>query len=59
MNDEFLIAGIAVDGTVYHFDKIFSYKVPHNLEIRSKSFSTLWQRKQTKAGHGFKHIQRL
>ncbi len=33
MNDEFLIAGIAVDGTVYHFDKIFSYKVPHNLEI--------------------------
>ncbi|MCI6653587.1 MAG: primosomal protein N' [Ruminococcus sp.] len=32
-NDNFLIAGIAVDKTVYHFDKIFSYKVPENMNI--------------------------
>ena len=32
MTNEFLIAGIAVDNTVYHFDKIFSYKVPQELE---------------------------
>ena len=30
-NDNFLIAGIAVDKTVYHFDRIFSYKVPQNM----------------------------
>lgn len=32
-NDNFLIAGIAVDKTVYHFDRIFSYKVPQNMNI--------------------------
>lgn len=32
-NDNFLIAGIAVDKTVYHFDKIFSYKIPQDLNI--------------------------
>ena len=32
-NDNFLIAGIAVDKTVYHFDKIFSYKVPENINL--------------------------
>lgn len=30
-NDEFLIAGIAVDNTTYSFDRIFSYKVPDHL----------------------------
>lgn len=30
-NDEFLIAGIAVDNTTYSFDRIFSYKVPKHL----------------------------
>lgn len=30
-NDEFLIAGIAVDNTTYSFDRLFSYKVPDHL----------------------------
>lgn len=30
-NDEFLIAGIAVDNTTYGFDRLFSYKVPDHL----------------------------
>ena len=30
-NDEFLIAGIAVDNTTYSFDRLFSYKVPKHL----------------------------
>ena len=30
-NDEFLIAGIAVDNTTYSFDRLFSYKVPKYL----------------------------
>lgn len=30
-NDEFLIAGIAVDNTTYSFDRLFSYKVPNHL----------------------------
>ena len=28
-----LIAGIAVDNTVYHFDKIFDYVVPDALSV--------------------------
>ncbi len=30
-NDKFLIGGIAVDNTVYHFDRIFSYIIPRSL----------------------------
>ena len=30
-NDEFLIAGIAVDNTTYSFDRLFSYKIPDHL----------------------------
>lgn len=31
-NNKFLIAGIAVDNTVFNFDRIFSYKVPEKLK---------------------------
>lgn len=36
MNNNTLIAGVAVEDTVFHFDKLFSYAVPRELKASAK-----------------------
>lgn len=36
MTDKYLVAGVAVENTIYHFDKLYDYAVPDNIAEKAK-----------------------